>query len=161
MEKQWRVPATALGNRARADYARAQFHVVLDPGVTVEQLLTPRTWAMHGGANSPLKPGDLIDVITADFSLDCTFRVRGVEVGMVHLIPLRVWQKDRPAEKPKAPDAPMPDVPEGYKVHFAPRTRWRVMTVDPQETVSQGHKGELEARQAAIQHAARAKGEAA
>lgn len=144
--------ATALGSRS-ADFNRTIYHLDVDPSVTIEDLLRPNFWAHHA-AN--LKRGDVVDVLAADGGYDVTLRVTGTAIGMVQMRPLRIWQREEPLEvthKEQEPELPAPD---GYKVSFAPKTLWRVMTEEPVMEISRDHKSRAEATRAAIAHAAKA-----
>lgn len=150
------LPATALGSRS-ADFNRTIYHLDVDPSVSIDDLLRPNFWAHHA-AN--LKRGDVIDVLTLDGSYDVTLRVTGSAIGMVAMRPLRIWQRDEPVEAAKEPEDEIP-APEGYKVSFAPKTLWRVMTEEPVMEISRDHKSRADATRAAIAHATKANAAAA
>lgn len=145
------LPATALGSRS-ADYNRTVYHLDTDPSITIEDLLRPNFWAHHA---SNLKRGDLVDVLAADGAYDVTLRVTGAAVGMVTMRPLRIWTREEQVAVPKQEEPEIP-VPDGYKVSFAPKTLWRVMTEEPVMEISRDHKSKAEATRAAIAHAAKA-----
>lgn len=151
------LPATALGSRS-ADYNRTAYHIEVDPSVSIADLLRPNFWAHHA-AN--LRKGDLLDVLAADGGYDVTLRVTGTGIGMVEMRPLRVWVRDEQIAAPKQEEAEELPVPEGYKVSFAPKTLWRVMTEEPVMEISRGHQSKAVATRAANAHAAKANAVAA
>lgn len=151
------LPATALGSRS-ADFNRTVYHLDTDPSIGIEDLLRPNFWAHHA---SNLRRGDLIDILAADGSYDVTLRVTATSIGMVNVRPLRVWVRDAPVEAPKQDEVEETPAPEGYKVNFAPKTLWRVMTDEPVMEISRGHQSKAAAIRAAIDHAAKANAVAA
>lgn len=150
------LPATALGSRS-ADFNRTVYHLEVDPSVSIEDLLRPNFWAHHA---TNLRRGDMLDVLSADGAYDVTLRVTGTGIGMVELRPLRVWVRDEPITAP-VHDAEELPVPAGYKVSFAPKTLWRVMTDEPVMEISRDHKSRSDATRSAIDHAAKANAVAA
>ena len=147
--------ATALGSRS-ADYNRTYYHLTVSPDVSVkDDILRPGFWAHHA---QNLQVNDLIDIVSADGGLDMQVRVTGKGIGMVQMRVLRLWQREEQAQKPEETDI---EVPAGYKVNFAPKTLWRVMTEEPAMEISRNHKSKNEATSAAIIHAAKAAGLAA
>lgn len=151
------LPATALGSRS-ADYNRTAYHIEVDPSVSIPDLLRPNFWAHHA-AN--LRKGDLLDILSADGGYDVTLRVTATAIGMVEMRPLRVWVRDEPISAPVQDEVEEQPAPDGYKVSFAPKTLWRVMTEEPVMEISRGHKSKAEATSAAIAHAAKANAVAA
>lgn len=154
-----KLPATAFAESGRgADYARAYHHIRVDPDTTFEDLLRPNFWAYHVAR---LNPGDLVDVVAKDFSMDVQLRVIGKEIGLVHMKPLRALVSDRPtAITLPSDDIDLPELPENYKVQFAPKSGWVTRTIDPPETVATS-KTKLAAHQAALVHSRKAMGLAA
>ncbi|WP_159585920.1 hypothetical protein [Chelativorans xinjiangense] len=151
-----RLPATSRPKPA--DFTITRRHVWVDPDVTLDDLKRPAFWAHHHAA---LNPGDLVDVLAKDFSLDVQLRVVGKEVGLVQMRVVRAFTNERPkAAAPEVSDEDLPDIPANYKVQFSPKAGWLVRTIDPPETVAT-HKTKPAAYQAAIQHAAKAMGVAA
>jgi hypothetical protein len=152
-----RLPATS---RPRpAEFVVTRRHVWVDPDVTLEDILRPSFWAHH--ANSDLNPGDLIDVVAKDFSLDIQLRVIGKEPGIVKMRLLRSQVTDTPKKaEPDVPEAELPELPDNYKVAFAPKSGWVVRTIDPPQTVDT-RKTKPEAYQAAVMHHLKAEGVAA
>lgn len=152
-----RLPATAMRS-AGADYARAYHHVTVEPDVTLEDIKRPNFWAFHVAR---LNAGDLVDVVSRDFSLDVQMRVIGKGVGYVTMRVLREFIDGK--SKAKAPDPrdeDLPELPENYKVVFAPKSGWVVRTIDPAETVAT-KPTKPEAYAAAIEHSRKALGVAA
>lgn len=146
-----RLPATAMRS-AGADYARAYHHVTVDPDVTLEDIRRPNFWAYHVAR---LNPGDLVDVVSRDFSLDVQLRVIGKEIGLVQMRVLRAFSTEQKAAATEVADETLPELPVNYKVVFAPKAGWVARTIDPPETVST-HKTKIAAYQAAIAHAGKA-----
>lgn len=130
------------------DIARQYYHIKLDPHVTLDDLLRPNFWVHHA---STLREGTLIDVYSEN--LDVQLRVVAVDTGLARMRPLRVWQRKVETVQDEAEqtisDA---DVPAGYMLKFAPRTRWRVLTIDPPMEISKDHRTREEALAAAIAH---------
>lgn len=158
------LPSTALRSNG-ADFVRTYHHVTVDPEVSIEDLMRPGFWAHH---TNSVRVNDLVDVLAADGSLDCQFRVVGMGIGFIKLRPRIVWQsEDRKAEKPTAAaknddaDTPLPDLPDGYVVNHTPKTKWRVFTKEPHAEVSRDHASKRAAYEAAIAHAAIVTGKAA
>lgn len=154
-----RLPATSRPKPA--DFTVTRRHVWVDPDVTLDDIKRPNFWSYH--ANSDLNPGDLVDVVAKDFSLDAQLRVIGKEAGLVRMRVLRVFADEKAKAKPAAEvrDEDLPELPDNYKVQWAPNPgEWLVRTIDPPETVNR-QKTKLAAYQAAIQHAAKAMGVAA
>lgn len=136
-----------------AEFINSHWVHKVEPGYTLDDLTRPNFWAHH---YQRFTPGDEIDVIATDFSLDVKLRVTHVEVGLVKMYPLTVTRDEyKPKEAGAEPD--LPDLPEGYKVVFAPKSGWLVRTLDPSATVST-HKEKLDAYNAAVSHAKRAEG---
>lgn len=146
-----KLPATAM--TLSADYRRTYHHVNVDPDVTLDDLLRPNFWAYHVAR---LQPGDLVDVLARDFSLDVQLRVIGKEVGLVQMRLLRSFAPNKPkAVEAEVDDDDLPELPENYKVQFSPKAGWLVRTIDPPETVST-QKTKMAAHQAALVHARKA-----
>lgn len=149
--------ATAM-TRA-ADYSRTYHHVVVPHDVTIEDLTRPNYWAHH---TARLTKGDLVDVLSEDDGLDVQLRVTGKGTGYVEMRVVRSWHREAPAteEADEAVDVSLTP-PDGYIVNHAPKTGWRVLTKEPHLEVSRNHTSKLHAIQAALEHAAKANGQAA
>lgn len=134
------------------DIARQYYHIRLDPQVTLEDLLRPNFWVHHA---STLREGTLIDVYSEN--LDVQLRVVAVDTGLARMRPLRVWERKVEVAQEEGEDASsQTDVPEGYMVKHAPRTGWRVLTIDPPMEISRQHRNRDEALAAAKAHHAKA-----
>lgn len=153
-----RLPATALAKTRRgADHARSYYHIEVDPDVTLDDLKRPNFWAYHV---AQFRPGDLVDVVSRDFSLDAQLRVVGSETGLVYMRVLRVFEGEKKTARTEkdVEDDNLPDLPENYKVQWAPNPGvWQVRTIDPPATIV-SKKRKAEAYEAAIVHARRAEG---
>lgn len=134
-----------------ATFTREYRHLALDPDVSLEDLMRPGFWSHHA---SKLGENDLIDAVATDGSLDVTLRVVKIAAGLVHVRPLRVYQREipKPVSDTDAADA-SEEVPDGYVVDHTPRTRWRVRTKDPVVEVSRDHMSRNEAVASAKAHA--------
>lgn len=143
------LPATAMRSNG-ADYVRTYHHVAVDTTVTMDDLMRPAFWAHHAPA---LRPGDLVDVVSD--ILDVQFRVVEKGVGFVKMRPRLLWQ-DAKASAAVDADQPMPEIPDGYDVKRGPRGLWRVFVREPFLEVKGGIVTEVEARQVAAEHAAKA-----
>jgi len=153
------LPQTSLGTRT-AEYNRDYWHIVVDPDVSINDIMRPNFWAHHV---SSLKPMDLVDIVSADMTIDMQLRVIAKGIGYVEMRPLRVFidESRSDAAGEDADNGERDTIPEGYLVNFAPSHRWRVLTADPREIVSKNHMTEKEAIAAAVGHARRALGTAA
>lgn len=155
MNKKSKVLGPTELNSNGGDFHRTYHHLVVDPSVTVDDVMVPKFWAHHV-AN--LKINDLIDIVAADDSWDVQLRVVEKGIGYVKMRPRMVWMREE--TKARTPDQPAnePDMPEGYKVTFSPNKQvlWQVTTIDPHAVVSKGHKSRVEAINAAIAHARKA-----
>lgn len=153
------LPQTSLGTRT-AEYNRDYWHIVVDPDVSIDDVMRPNFWAHHVAS---LKPMDLIDVVSVDMTMDLTLRVISKGIGYVEMRPLRVFLDESRSNQVEGQEdeSDKSPVPDGYLVNFAPSHRWRVLTNDPREIVSKGHMTEKEAIAAAVEHSQRAHGLAA
>ena len=149
-----KIPAqTAL---YAADQTRTLRRMIVPNNMTPEEVSIPGNWAnVFGKVNSH----DEVIVVPEDKSwrlhlLVVETGVGWVKTALLHAIDLT---KAKPADEP----ANIPDAPAGYKINFAPKTLWRVLTDDPVMEVSRNHKTRLEATNAAIEHAQKAQGSAA
>jgi len=133
-----------------ADYVRSTHHLVVGPEISVDDLMRPGFWAHH---TAGLRIHDVIDVVSQDDSMDVTLRVVEKGTGFVRMRPLRVWVREGIAAD--EPDSGLP-IPAGYKISFAPRTRWRVFTENPNMEISRDHPSREAAIIAATEHAAKA-----
>ena len=70
----------------QAEFARTVWVVKPEPGVTLEQLLQPESWA-HVAKS--LKPGDLIDVLSADNEWYAELFVRSADSNEVKVAVLK------------------------------------------------------------------------
>lgn len=150
--------AAAMSSRG-AEYVRNTHHVTVPHDITIEDLMRPSYWAHHV---ERLNPPDLVDVMTEDGSLDVQLRVTGKGTGYVEMRVVRAWLREQPAaEEAEEPIGDALTPPDGYIVNHAPKTGWRVLTKEPHLEISRNHTSKLHAIQAAIEHAARANGQAA
>lgn len=147
-----KLAATAMRSSI-GDLQRTYHHVYVDPDVEIEDILRPNFWVHHVAR---LTPGDLVDVVSKDFSIDVQLRVIGKEPGLVQMRLLRGYVSDAPkVAAPVVSDDELPELPDNYKVVFAPKSGWVVRTIDPPETVKT-QKTKAAAYQSAIEHAAKA-----
>lgn len=143
-------PTAMRGNGA--DYVRTYHHVVVPVETTKDDVLRPGFWAHH---TAIMRPGDLIDVLSEDGGLDMQVRVVGKDIGMVHVRPLRIWEREAIKPAPASKDETADDaVPDGYKVNFAPSQKWRVMTENPHQVIQINIASKAEAIAKAKEHAA-------
>lgn len=159
----FKVSVTAL--RQQADYHRRVYHVVVPNDTLLSDLLRPGAWVHHADA---LKPGALVDVIREDMSLDVQLRVLASQRGLVDMRARMVYN-DRATEgellaarskgdEPEAEEV-LPEVPEGYKVYFAPKIRWAVQLKDTTQVIFKDLPSKSEAIRKAIEHQRHAVGE--
>ena len=147
------LPATALGTHG-AEYTRTLRHLNLDPQFTLDDVLTPSFWAHHA---PKLTRGDVIDVLAADDSFDVTLRVTGVGRGFATMRVLRKWVNENAV--PAQEEEP---VPENYRVKWAgPSAKYRVVMINPNMIVSEGHEDKATAIAKAAEHAKHATAAAA
>jgi len=149
---------TAMPHGGAADYSRTYRQAIVPPHVTADDVLRPAFWAHHVQI---LQKNDLVDVLSEDGGLDMQVRVMGKGIGMVHVRPIRIWQREEAKATTPSNAVADDDVPEGYVVSFAPRQLWRVATKNPSEIISKDHPSRDAALAAAIDHARLANGIAA
>ena len=123
-------------------------------------ITVPGAWAHLTGK---IRRGNEIIARREDLAWRVHLQVVEVGVGFVRVHPLDFWAN--PDHKP-APvedeEQPLPDLPDNYKVGWVPgNSTYSVRTIDPNETVSKGHKTKLAAHMAALQHAQKVLGQAA
>lgn len=138
--------------RNLADYTRSNWHVEVEPDMTIEDVMLPVFWQHH---TERLQVNDLIDVIGQGF--DIQLRVTGKGIGFVETRLLRKWVAEKADAKPEGAD----DVPEGYVVDHTPRTRWRVRLKDGGVEIGRDMQTRDDAVNVAVAHAMRATGVAA
>lgn len=152
-----KIPAqTALNS---ADYTRTLRRMIVPNSMTMEDVAVPGNWA---NVFSKVKVDDEVLVSPEDKSWRLHLLVVEIGIGWVKTALLHAIDLTKIVVKPKEEEpADIPDLPEGYKVNFAPKTLWRVLTDDPVMEVSRNHKTRLEATNAAIEHSKKAQGVAA
>lgn len=142
-----------------ADYSRLHYHLVVEPDVTLEDILLPGFWTNQAPR---LKAGDLIDVVTADYTLDVQLRVTEVEPTLVHVRPRLVGSyRDADAgalddEEVDGNDVSDLELPDLYEVRAAAGNyyiRWKAPT--PAVTLEERFPTKREAYEFAIAHDAR------
>ncbi|MBZ9873081.1 hypothetical protein LB542_19730 [Mesorhizobium sp. BR1-1-9] len=152
-----KIPAqTALNS---ADYTRTLRRMVVPNTMTMEDVSVPGNWA---NVFSKVKADDEVIVVPEDRTWRLHLLVVEAGVGFVRTALIHAIDLTKAIAKAPAEDlSQVPEPPEGYKVNFAPKTLWRVLTDDPVMEVSRAHKTKGEAVQAAIEHARKASGLAA
>lgn len=139
-----------------ATQTRSLRRMIVPNQMTPEDIAIPGNWAnIFSKVNVP----DEVIVVPEDLSWRLHLLVVETGVGWVKTVLLHAIDltKAKPADEPTI----IPDVPAGYKINFAPKTGWRVLTEDPVMEVSRNHKTRLEATNAAIEHSKKAQGIAA
>lgn len=142
------LPGNALQNTA--EYDRNTFFVSVGPDVSMEDVLTPRFWAHHV---AKLKVNTKIEVVAEDGSFDLELRVVKTGVGYVHVRVLREWKRVSAPAAEQVPDVSETDIPEGYIVNHAPKTKWRFLTEEPKLEIARDFATKEHAIAAAIAHA--------
>lgn len=139
-----------------ATQTRSLRRMIVPNQMTPEEVSIPGNWA---NIFSKVNLHDEVIVVPEDFSWRLHLLVVDKGIGWVKTVLLHAIDltKAKPTEEP----ANIPDAPEGYKINFAPKTLWRVLTDDPVMEVSRNHKTKLEATNAAIEHSKKAQGIAA
>ena len=157
------LPPNAL--QYAANYVRTIWHVEVEPGISIDDLLAPGFWAHHAAR---LKRGDLVEVINSELTLDVSLRVHDVDQGMVTMA-VRFDASVGADEGTAAVDEPapveMPPLPPGYRLHHNPRAsehKWRSIWTEPQPAITVLEADtKLEVIEAAIAHHAKATSAAA
>lgn len=135
--------------RLAAAFTRAEYQIILEPDVTIEDVLIPGYW-MHNA--SQLKIFDKIDVIGVDF--DITLRVREVGNGFVKVAMLSKWEDPETQHQVSKDEAAAIDalVPDGYVIDHHSKTGWRARLKDGAIEISRNHKTKADAIQSAVAH---------
>jgi hypothetical protein len=145
-----KIPSSTIINPA--DFSRTLRRMVLPAGATLDDIAVPANWS-HVFAK--LRQSDEVIVETEDHAFRAHLYVDEVATGYVRTIPLHIVEFNK---KPKTDEnVVIPALPNGYKVNFAPRTRWRFFNEDGLEA-GRDYKSEYDAAMAAIEHAAKAHG---
>lgn len=135
-------------------------HLDVPNDFEIADVMIPGAWAHLA---QKMKAGHEIIARRSDLAWRVHLQVVETGVGFAKVHVLSEWTN--PDHKPapvESEDQPLPELPENYRVGWVPGNRtYAVRTVDPSDTVSQGHKTKLEAHRAAIQHAAKVLGKAA
>lgn len=152
-----KIPAnTALNN---AEYTRSIRYMTVPNNMTMEEVAIPGNWA---NVFSKVSVKDEVIVVPEDLAWRLHLLVVEKGVGWVKTALLHAIDLNKVVARAPAEDMSLvPDEPEGYKISFAPKTLWRVMTTDPVMEVSRNHKTKLAATEAAIEHSKKAMGVAA
>jgi hypothetical protein len=138
-----------------ADFKRTYRQVIVDAGTTLEDVLRPGFWRNHASKIGVL---DLIDVISADGSLDAQLRVSAKEPGLLHFRVLRAFEREERQTVPTKEVVALGEVPDNYTVTHTPATSWRVWSKSPSLELVRGLKSKVDATNWAIDHAKRAGG---
>lgn len=153
-----KIPAVAP--LKEKSYSIVTWHLDVPIDMDMEDILVPGAWAHLSGK---IRLGQEIIARRSDMAWRLHLQVAEVGIGFVKVHVLSKWSN--PDNKPVVTDedtGDLPDLPDGYKVGWVPGNRtYAVRTVDPADTVSQGHKSRREAHAAAIQHAQKSLGKAA
>lgn len=148
-----KIPSTTAVNPA--DFTRTIRRMVVPAGMSMEDVSIPGNWA---NVFSKVSVRDEIIVETEDMAWRLHLYVKEIGVGFVKTAVLHAMEFAKAGKS--AENVKTPPLPEGYKVNFAPRTRYRVLNGDALE-VSRDHKTEHDAVLAAIAHAENASGQIA
>lgn len=110
------------------DYVRRDWRFTAPHGTPLETVKAPDFWS-HVARK--LRPGDLIEVLSADNAYDCTYRVVAVVGLLVHLRVLREWLRS-PDEQVLPTGEGAQIVTADARVEFVPAAghRWRVVARD-------------------------------
>jgi hypothetical protein len=143
----------------RADYTRAEYHVVIPAGHTIEDVTDLHYWHQHA---LKLNAMDILEVIAADGAFDARLRVLkvgkdGANIGKVWTRVLTLWTNPEIIEAQKAEETgDVPALPDGYSVSKGPGGRHRVKRKTDNTVLKDGLPTLLEAHQWAIEHASAA-----
>lgn len=141
-------------------YSIPTLHLPVPVDFEPADIMVPGAWA-HVAPK--VSVGYEIIARRVDLAWRAHLQVTEVGIGFVRVAPLAVWinpdQKPAPVEDE---EQAVPDLPDNYKVGWVPgNSTYSVRTIDPNETVSKGHKTKLAAHMAALQHAQKVLGQAA
>lgn len=132
-----------------AYYNRPAFFITVSPDIALEDVTNSRFWAHHV---KKLPIHSIVEVVSEDGKFDIEMRVVGSGIGFVNMRVLRKWErKDLPKEQ-AVPDVTEADIPEGYTVNHAPKTRWRAFIKEPLEEIRRDLPTKEHAIMAAIEH---------
>jgi len=145
------IPAKALNQTA--EYCFTSYHVDVPPGMTMEDLFKPVSWAHF--STGLLKKNDVVRCIAEDGYYDIDLTVREVTVGGVHMVQrphvggkcgaAAMAELDEVAAKAAPTLVPLArDGRPVVRVEFLNATKWRVIGLEGGE-VSRDHKSEAEA----------------
>jgi hypothetical protein len=152
-----KIPANAALNGA--DFTRTLRRLVVPNGMTMDEVSVPGNWA---NVFAKVSANDEVIVVPEDRTWRLHLLVVETGVGFVRTALLHAIDLTKAIAKTPVEDlSQVPEPPEGYKVNFAPKTLWRVMTDDPVIEVSRNHKTKADAVQAAVAHSRKASGLAA
>lgn len=144
-----KIPAqTALND---ADITRTLRRMMVPVGMTIEDVMTPGTWA-H--VFSKVKIDDEIIVWPEDRAWRLHLLVVDIGPGYVQTDILHQWARAGGKQEVEA-EAVKLDVPDGYRVDHTPKTGWRAFTKEPPLEISRNHKSHNDAVRAAVTHAAK------
>lgn len=138
---------------ARAEFEYANWYVLLDPGVTWEDLFSPVFWAHH---QKKLSPRDVVRVREHEGKFDCLLQVESVPQGGIVMKRWPYFPAGSDELAAKAADAAAemarPKVValanDGYpvvRVDYKTATNWRVLGQNG-EQISEGHSSQGEAQ---------------
>lgn len=142
-------------------FARQAWLAIVPNDTTVEEVLKPGYWVHYAPT---LKPYAVIEVISEDCLLDMDVRVTRIAEGLVYVRPIRIVEDTEgraaiiSAKTAEATDdTPLPPIPDGYKVGFAPGNQLYYVKLNATgATVKPGIKTRREAVEYAIEHAKKA-----
>ncbi len=134
-----------------ADFRRTLRGIQVPVGTTAADVMRPGFWVHH---YDKIAVGDLLEITSADFELDCEARVIRKKDGLIGLRLLRLRDAEK-VEAPVADEAPveLPALPDNYLVNHAPKTGWRVWSKVPSRELVRDIKSKPDAYNWAINHA--------
>lgn len=150
------LPANYMHNQA--EYDRPCFFVSLPPEYSIDDVLSPKFWAHHV---KKLPINSRVEVVSSDGQFDLELRVVSSDIGYVRMRVLRKWERTELPKEEAPPAVTEADIPEGYLVNHAPKTKWRVFTREPHEEIKRDLPTKEHAIAVAIEHHNKAMGIAA
>ena len=142
------LPPNVMQNQSM--YEEQRFIVRVTPDIELDDVLNPRFWAHHV---SRLNIDAMIRVVSMDHKFDIDLSVTEKGVGFINMRVLRKWVNNELPKELARPNVTMEDLPDGYKVAFAPKKLWRVFLTEPLIQIAEGLASREHAIQRAIEHA--------
>jgi hypothetical protein len=138
-------------------YSIPTLHAEVPVEYDLEDILVPGAWAHHA---AKVRKGHEIVVRRVDLAWRVHLQVTAVGVGYIKVAVLSRWENPEHIAPREVGSVDLPELPENYKVAYAPKAGWVVRTIEPTATVAT-KTTKAAAFHAAVEHARLAEGVAA